>query len=83
MQTTSIVARNDAAENDAILTRQCNELAQRIVSGLEIDSTEAVAVEIKKLAEHWADGTRECCALIAEEMRETTVAMVIRGQIDR
>jgi hypothetical protein len=71
---------NEAAENDAILTRLCTDLAWKIVGGPERISAADTAAAIKRLVEQWSDGQREVDALIAEELREPVVAMVIRGQ---
>jgi hypothetical protein len=80
MQTTSGAWINDAAENATILDRQCAKLAYSIFNDLFVTERDA-ALAIKKLAENWADGTRECCALIAEEERAPVVAMAIRKQL--
>jgi hypothetical protein len=80
MQTTSIAARNDRDENEAILAKQCSDLAWKIVSGPEIPSAEEVAGQIMKLCEQWADGERECCALTAED-HSVVAAMAIRRQL--
>jgi hypothetical protein len=93
MQTASVVARNDDAENDAILDNQCVALAHQLFAhecsfarGGEVmehsPSCKIAYREIKRLAAQWADGQREVCALIAEEMRYPVVAMAIRGQIE-
>lgn len=71
--------KDDAAVNDAILTRLCDELAWNIVGGQDRPSAEQVAIEIKKLAEQWADGQKEYDALVAEE-HSAVAAMAIRGQ---
>lgn len=72
--------KDDAAVNDAILTRQCEELAYQIVGNHIRPSAVSTAAAIKKLAEQWADGQREVDALIAEE-HCAVAAMAIRGQL--
>jgi hypothetical protein len=78
MQTISLAARNDVAENAAILHRLCTELAVDLLAG---DVSHEDAIErIKKLATQWADGEREVCALTAED-HSVVAAMAIRHQL--